>query len=190
MTRSSALALFEHEAVASVLLERSIALDPELGNNVDGSLGRLAFIKYFIDTRVAHATTAAGLWKAFVMEQVSRAAHDGDVTAFVSMLQRERWLLSEAYVEFQAGLIGAATLNDRGAIITALLDLDPAILRREPPPPSQSIEFAFTYANTHLIPLLTRIWPVPDDLRHAAHRLSRWLVRRGRAECESGIRLH
>ena len=24
------------------------------------------------------------------------------------------------------------------------------------------------YANTHLLPLLTRIWPVPDDLAHAA----------------------
>ena len=40
---------FEHEAVASLLLERSIALDPELGTHVDGSVGRLAFIKYFID---------------------------------------------------------------------------------------------------------------------------------------------
>jgi hypothetical protein len=102
------------------------------------------------------------------MEQVSRAAHDGDVTAFLSTLQRERWLIGEAYVEFQAGLIGAATLNDRGEIITALLDLDPALLRRQPPPQSQAIEFAFTYARTHLIPLLTRIWPLPDDLPHAA----------------------
>ena len=42
---------FEHEAVASLLLERSIALDPELGKHVDGSVGRLAFIKYFIEKR-------------------------------------------------------------------------------------------------------------------------------------------
>ncbi|PYR54554.1 MAG: hypothetical protein DMF91_26450, partial [Acidobacteria bacterium] len=87
-----------HEAVASLLLERSIALDPELGKQVDGSVGRVAFVKYFIETRVAHATTGVGPWKAFVMEQVSRAAHDGDGTAFVSTLQRERWLLSDAYV--------------------------------------------------------------------------------------------
>ena len=113
------------------------------------------------------------------MEQVSRAVHDGDLTAFVSGLQREPWLLGDACVEFQAGLIGAATLNDRGEFITALLDLDPALLRRQPPPPSQAIEFAFTYAKTHLIPLLTRIWPVPDDLPHAAGmgdlaRVKRW----------------
>jgi hypothetical protein len=158
---------FEHEAVASLLLERAIALDPELGTHVDGSLGRLAFIKYFIERRPAHAT-AVGPWKAFVMEQVSRAVLDGDLPAFVSGLQREPWLLGEAYVWFQAELIGSATLNDRGEFITALLDVDPAILRRQPPPQSQAIEFAFTYATTHLIPVITRIWPLPDDLPHAA----------------------
>src|SRR6266496_1480438 len=42
---------FEHEAVASLLLERSIALDAELGTHVDGSVGRLAFVKYFIEER-------------------------------------------------------------------------------------------------------------------------------------------
>ena len=144
-----------------------IALDAELGKHVDGSLGRLAFVKYFIERRPAHAT-AVGPWKAFVMEQVSRAVHDGDLTAFVSGFQREPWLLGEACVSFQAELIGRATLNDRGEFIVALLDLDPALLRRQPPPQSQAIEFAFTYATTHLIPVLTRIWPLPDDLPHAA----------------------
>ena len=87
---------------------------------------------------------------------------------FVRLFQREAWLLGEAFVAFQADIIGAATLKDRREFITALLDLDPAILRRQPPPPSQAIEFAFTYVRTHLIPLLTRIWPLPDDLPHAA----------------------
>jgi len=36
------------------------------------------------------------------------------------------------------------------------------------PPPSQAIEHAFTYAKTHLLPMLLRIWPMPDDLPHAA----------------------
>src|SRR5213596_506131 len=61
---------FEHEAVASLLLERSIALDPELGKHVAGSVGRLAFVKYLIKERsltFAHATPA-GPWQAFVME--------------------------------------------------------------------------------------------------------------------------
>ena len=183
---------FEHEAVASLLLDRSIALDPEFGTHVDGSVGRLAFIKYFIDNRPGHATEF-GPWKAFVMEQVSRAvcswsgsvtsvtspSGDSDLTAFVRLFQREPWLLGEAFVEFQTGIIGRATLNDRGEFIVALLDLDPAILRRQPPPPSQAIEFAFTYAKTHLLPVLTRLWPLPDDLPHAAglgdlSRVKRW----------------
>ena len=57
----------------------------------------------------------------------------------------------------------------RGEYNSALLDLNPAILRRQPPP-SQAIEFAFAYANTHVVPVLTRIWPLPDDLPHAAGR--------------------
>ena len=103
------------------------------------------------------------------MEQVRRTLQDRDVTAFVGVLQREPWLLGDAYVPFQAELIETASFQkDRGEFIGVLLDLAPAILRRQPPPPSRAIEWAFMYANTHLFPLLTRIWPVPDDLAHAA----------------------
>jgi hypothetical protein len=49
------------------------------------------------------------------------------------MLQRGPWLLGEA-VGFQTGIIERATLRDRGEFIIALLDLDPALLRRQPPP--------------------------------------------------------
>jgi len=102
------------------------------------------------------------------MEQVIRAVQVGDLPAFISGLQHEPWLLGDAFVGFQAGLIERATLRDRGEFIVALLELDPALMRRRPPPKSQAIEFAFTYAKTHLIPVLTRIWPMPDDLPHAA----------------------
>ena len=159
---------FQHEAVASLLLERLVALDPELGTHVDGSVGRLAFLKYFIGQGAPHAI-AAGPWKAFVMAQISHALRDSDLAAFVSGLRREPWLLSDAYVWFQAELIDNASFQkDRAEFIGVLLDLDPGILRRQPPPPSIAIESAFMYANTHLLPLLTRIWPVPDDLAHAA----------------------
>jgi hypothetical protein len=188
---------FQHEGVAPLLLERAIALDPELGALVDGSVGRQAFIRYFIENRPAHASEV-GLWKAFVMEQVSRAISswsghrtsvtspigESDLRAFVRLLRREPWLLSEAFVAFQAEIIGRATLQDGGPFITALLDLDPAIVRRQPPPQSQAIEFAFTYARTHLIPILTRIWPLPDDLPHAAgmgnlSRVKQWFDESG-----------
>jgi hypothetical protein len=159
---------FEHEAVASLLLERSIALDPELGEHIDGSTDRVSFIKPFEKSDFAEVAEL-GLWKVFVMEQVRRTVPDGNLSVFVGSLQREPWLLGDAYVAFQTELIETASfLHDRGEFIRALLDLDPAILRRQPPPPSKAIEWAFMYANTHLLPLLTRIWPVPDDLPHAA----------------------
>jgi len=161
---------FEHEAVASLLLERCIALDPELAKHLAGSADRVAFVKDLIQQRsldFAHATPA-GPWQAFVMEHVMRAVQDGDVTAFIRLFQREQWLLGEACVAFQTGIIERATLRDREKIIVAFLDFDPALLRQQPPPQSQAIEFAFTYAKPHLIPVLTRIWPIPDDLPHAA----------------------
>jgi hypothetical protein len=172
---------FQHEAAALLLLDRCLALDPDLGARVDSSIGPAGFLSYFMDSRPRHATEI-GLWKAFVVEQVSRAvsswsghetsvaspAGQSDLEAFVGLLQRETWLLGEECVAFQAEIIERATLKNRGEFIAALLDRHPAILRRQPPPLSQAIEFALTYARAHVIPLLTRIWPLPDDLPHAA----------------------
>ena len=156
--------LFEHEAIAALLLQRSIALDSELGAKVDGGVGRPAFIRCFVETRANHipkiggGARTVGLWKTFVIEQVSRSVQGDDVTAFVASLRREPWLLADECVDLQNELMGCG----RAEFITALLDLDPAILRR--PPRSDNIEYALVDAKAHLIPLLTRIWPVPDDL--------------------------
>jgi hypothetical protein len=162
---------FGHEGVASFLLERTIALDPGLGRHIDGHTDRLSFIRCFNRSKGSDfaQVAALGLWKVFVMAQVQRALQERDLAAYVGELQREPWLLADEYVPFQAELIETASFQkDRGEFIGALLDLDPAILRRQPPPPSNAIEWAFMYANTHLLPWLTRIWPVPDDLAHAA----------------------
>ncbi len=160
---------FHYEAVASLLLERAIALDPELGTHIDATTDRGSFVTFFIDRKPMDWAnpTRTGPWKAFAMGRVTRAIHDDDLASFVSVLRREPWLLGDEYVPFQNELIEKATLNDRGPFIAALFDLDPAILRRQPPP-SQAIEIACTYAKLHLLPFLTRIWPLPDDLPHAA----------------------
>jgi len=181
---------FKHEAIASLLLERSIALDPELGKKIDGSLGlgpsnvegRLAFIRSFTEDGLQ--ADKAGPWQAFVKGLVTRAEHKSDLTAFINELRREPWLLGDDCVGFQIGIIEGATLHNHEDFIVALLDLNPALLRRQPPPRSQAIEFAFTYARTHLVPLLSRIWPVPDDLPHAAglgnlSRVKRWFDESG-----------
>ena len=171
---------FEHENVATLLLDRSITLDAELGRHIDQGPGRAAFVDHFVAHKPDFVKVSeTGLWRGFVMERIGRALHDGDLASFVDGLRREAWTLSDTYVTFQVRLIEVSTLNGRGEFITALLDLEPAILRRQPPPPSQAIEFAFTYVKTHLLPLLLRIWPLPDDLPHAAGngdlaRVKRW----------------
>jgi hypothetical protein len=159
----------QHPAAAALLLDRSIALDAELGRQIDGGPGRSALVQYIMaDSLEFTCADPAGPWQAFAMRQVVRAVNDGDLTSFVAGLRREAWMLSEECVKFQVGLIERAVLRDRQGFITALLDLDPAMLRSRVPPSSQAIEFAFTYAKTHLLPALLRIWPLPDDLPHAA----------------------
>jgi ankyrin repeat protein len=179
---------FQHATVAELLLDRSITLDAELGRQVDGGPGRSAFVRYMIAeseiTAFTHADPA-GPWQAFVMRRVVRAVNDGDLTSFVDGLRRETWMLLDACVKFQVGLIERAVLHDREAFITALLDLNPAVLRNRVPSPSQAIEFAFTYAKPHLLPALLRIWRLPDDLPHAAGngdlaRVRRWFDAAGK----------
>ena len=174
---------FHHDSVAALLLDRIIRLDPELGEHIDGSVERSAFARYYIEKGPADPTTL-GLWRAFVVQQIRLDAQEGHLPAFAGGLLREPWLLGEAGVDFQVGLIEWAALNGRKDVITALLDLGPAILRRQPPPPTQALEHAFVYANAHLVPLLTRVWPLPDDLPHAAgagdlSRVKRWFDAEG-----------
>lgn len=173
---------YQHESVASFLLDRCIALDPELGNQIDGWQGRAAFVSYVMDDNPLDLTKfeAAGLWRTFLMSRVMHAIQDDDLAAFEELLAREPWMLGETYVGFQVGMIDRATLRDRGAFIVKLLELGPALLRRNPPPPSQAIEFALTYVRPHLVPVLARIWPLPDDLPNAAGvgdlgRVKQWL---------------
>jgi hypothetical protein len=161
---------FENEAIASFLLDRCIALDADLGEQIDAGPGRGELIAYLIEENSLAFIDAApeSPWQAFLMHQVVRSIQDNDLATFARVLQRESWLLGASWVGFQAGLIGRATLRDRGPFIVQLLDLGPALLRCDPPPPAKPIEFAFTYGMTHLVPVLTRVWPVPDDLPHAA----------------------
>jgi hypothetical protein len=161
----------QHATVAALLLDRSITLDAELGRRIDGGPGRSAFIQYFIENKPdVHDPDLFRPWQAFVERQIERSMHDSDLASFVDGLRREAWLLSDACVKFQVRLIEgtAAALNDRAAFLKAFLDLDPAVLHCPVPPPSRAFVHAFTYAQSHLLPMLLRIWPMPDDLPHAA----------------------
>jgi hypothetical protein len=184
----------QHPAVAALVLDRAITLDAEMGKRIDSGPGRSAFVEYFIANKPdVHNPDPGGPWQVFVRQQVVQAMRDGDLTSFVDLLRREPWMLSEAGVEFQVKLIQMAVLGWTGTkstrdyriFITALFDLDPAVLHCRVPPPSAAIDFAFTYVKTHLLPLLLRIWPMPDDLPHAAGlgdlpRVKRWFDAEGK----------
>jgi hypothetical protein len=173
---------FEHDAVASLVLERAISIDPGLGRRIAATTDVRSFVSFFIERQSLDFDhrQAGDLWQMFVIGHVVRAFHDRDLVAFETLLARQPWLLGDAYVWLQHDLIGKATLSTECApFIRALFDRHPAILRRQPPPPSDAIAYALTYKTTDLIPLLTRIWPMPDDLPHAAgtgdfERVKQW----------------
>src|SRR5262245_38081155 len=123
---------FEHEAVASLLLERAIAIDPELGRRIDATTDRRSFVRVFIEPKSLDFdhSKAGGLWPAFVIGRLVRSLHDRDLVAFDNLLQREPWLLDDDYIWLQNHLIGKATLsNGRAPVLLALFHRHPAILR-------------------------------------------------------------
>lgn len=158
---------FRRDAVVMLLLERCITLDPELGVEIDRWGGRAAFVADMI----AHCPSmylSMAPWVAFVTRQLLDAVDRDDLPAFRDWLSGQAWVLSEPHLTLQAELLGQAALANREAFIRDLLDRDPAILRTSAPPPSQALIWMFDSGHAHLAPLLTRIWPLPDDLPHAA----------------------
>jgi hypothetical protein len=166
---------FQHKEVASVLLDRCIALDANLGRRIDAWQGRSAFI----DALGKHAQRFGSPWQTLVVNEVRQTIVDDDLPASGRWLDGEQYLLGETSVALQVDLLELATYNNRERFIVHLLDRAPAMLQLPTPPPSSAIGFAFEYGHAHLIPLLTRIWPLPDDLPHAAGmgdfpRVKRW----------------
>jgi ankyrin repeat protein len=174
---------FKREAVAATLLERAIALDPALGVEIDRWGGRAAFVADMI----AHCPSlyrTTEPWVAFVMRQLLDAMDEDDLPAFTGWLASQAWLLDDAHLTLQADLLGQLAGANREAFIRALLELNPAVLRSSPPPPSKALIWALDCGHAHLVPLLVRVWPLPDDLPHAAgvgdlDRVKRWFDDKG-----------
>lgn len=168
---------FKHRAVARLLLERCILLDHNLGGEIDGWQDRSAFVEYMCEHSASLTPTTP--WRAFVLRQLMDTIENNDLPAFVEWLRAQPWLLGKSCVGLQVELLEQAALSDRAPFITYLLDLSPAILELPAPPSSSAIIFAIEYGHAYLIPLLTRVWPLPDDLPHAAgtgdfDRVKRW----------------
>ena len=174
---------FKHKEVASSLLDRSIALDPDFGVQIDRWQDRARFIDYLSEYYVA--IPWATPWHAFVKRQIVRATRDGDLPAFRKWLDDQRWILGEDSVDFQVKLLEEAAGSGRGAFIGELLARDPAVLHRHPPPSSKALVYALDASHSDVVPLLSRVWPIPDDLPHAAglgelERVKRWFDASGR----------
>jgi hypothetical protein len=179
---------FDHRAVAALLLDRCIELDPALGLRVEKWRGRSGLVDYLVEHPQSYGSpwqTVVSPWKTVVMTELLKAIDEDNLKEFTRWLRREPDLLSTSHVELQVELIEHAVLKDRGPFITGLLEFDPALLREAERPRSSALEFALEYGKAHLIPLLTPIWPLPDDLCHAAGtgdfpRVKGWFDEAGR----------
>ena len=114
-----------------------------------------------------------------------KAVDDDDLELADRWLTTEPWLLGELWVDLQVQLLERAAWNGRDAFIVRFLDRAPALLGRRTPPASSAVVFALEYGHARLLPHLTRIWPLPDDLPHAAGvgdlaRVRRWFDETGR----------
>jgi len=166
---------FRHTEIAVRLLERALALDPELGRRIDRwerREGRNAFVEFLSrQPSILYRDPEATLWETFVILQLGSARDRNDLPAFRQWLDDEPWVLERAFIPVQVGLmLPACYEKNRDAFLEALLERDPALLHADDPPASQwaLIPQALSYGNAHLVPMLTRIWPLPDDLPHAA----------------------
>jgi hypothetical protein len=161
--------MFHHRAVATLILDRCIQLDPALGERVDSWRGRSGFVDYLAE----HARqlgqslqTSVSPWQTVVVNELLRAIDEDNLQEFSQWLQREPNLLAESQVAQQVAILEHAVLKDRAPFITQLLESAPALATKRPP--TSALDFALEYGKAHLLPLLTPIWPLPDDLCHAA----------------------
>ena len=162
---------FRHVGIASRLVDRSVTLDPDLGRRIDRWQGRQAFVEFLIQH-------PASLW----------SGGSGDMTAVAlvrgsSADERARRQRSACVPPLAAGrTVGAPTIihepsdcGDRAGQLgkqgTVHRGAAGARSRTTPDRAStaaSALVFALEYGNEHLLPMLTRIWPLPDDLPHAA----------------------
>jgi hypothetical protein len=178
--------VFDHRAVAALILDRCIELDPALGERVEKWRGRNGFVDYLAE----HAPqcgqswqTSVNPWQTVVMNELRLAIDEDDLQEFTRWLRHEPDLLGESQVAQQVRILEHAVLKDRERFIARLLESAPALAMRRPP--SSALEFALEYGNARLLPLLTPIWPLPDDLCHAAGvgdfaRVKGWFDEAGR----------
>jgi hypothetical protein len=177
---------FDHRTVAALLLDRCIELDRALGERVEKWRGRSGLVDYLAEhaQQLGHPwQTVAGPWQTVVMNELRLAIDEDNLEEFTRWLQQAPDLLGESHSSRQVEILEHAVLKDRGPFITRLLEFAPTLPMRRPR--SSALVFALEYGKAHLIPLLTPLWPLPDDLCYAAgvgdfSRVRAWFDAAGR----------
>lgn len=175
---------FKQEEVARTLLDRCIALDSDLDAEIDRWGDRATFVTSLMENCPSMYVPTTP-WRGFVMRQLEDAMNQDDLPVFTGWLEDQPWLLDAPCLALQVELLEQAAIFNRETFIRGLLERSPAVLRSPAPPPSPAVSYALDYGNAHLIPLLAHIWPVPDDLPHAAAlgnlaAVKRWFDEDGR----------
>jgi hypothetical protein len=91
---------FQHKPVAALLLNRSIELDPALGERVEKWRGQSGFIDYLAEHQVHYGSP----WQTVVMNELQAAMHANDLEEFSRWLQREPDLLDESQCRASGGV--------------------------------------------------------------------------------------
>src|SRR5205823_13326440 len=105
---------FKHTDVALRLLERSIALDPELGRRIDRwqrserseqSEGRKAFVEFLAQQPGVLWRESGTPWETFVVLQLGSARDRNDLPGFRRWLDDEPWVLQRSFTQVQTELM-------------------------------------------------------------------------------------
>ena len=165
-----------HRSVARWLLDRCTALEPDLARRVTDPD---AFVEELLEAAPEGARHALAkdyrdgepgmVWQAAVTCQLMAALGAGDLEAARAVLEAEPFLLEADALALQEKMLSVAAYTaDALPFVQAVFDLGAAIFTAGAPPASHAVSYAIEYGNAAYVPLLARIWGVPDDLPHAA----------------------
>lgn len=185
-----------HGGIAADLLQRCFAMDADLQQRVRAWQGEAAFIEFLLQQApqgarfdlMSRSVTAPGpVWRCATELRVHAALQDTDVNAVRALLKTEPFLLDDSSLAAQEKLLQVAAYTEGALpIIDAIVNGGAAIARVSRPPASRAISYALEYGHAGYVPLLARIWDVPQDLPHTAalgrlREVSQWFDDHGSA---------
>lgn len=168
-----------HRDIAHFLMGCCLQLDDDLRTRVEAWQGKTDFIDFLLEKRPEGGRQARSyrevdgepglIWRRAVELRLLAALDDGDAESIRDLLSTEPFLLGTRYLETQEMLLAVAACSEgKLPVIEAVITSGAAITTAVEPPASRAILYALESGNADYIPALSQIWPVPDDLPHAA----------------------